>query len=708
MSRMTARERLARGSRLNQGLTLIAIVMVAIATLATVRSGMALRASVADLQAAEASIAKTQSMLATFGKTESFGLRWLLSLRGDYLLRYRADMQRLDAELAELRLTASDPSSQAIIGRLQSLARERWRFNDQTIAVAVTEGTEATIERIRSGGGVEFGDGIRALAEALEAGKRAERDALQARVQRERTQAAATVLATSAMAAALALAAFAATRRERRLIRAAANAELAQTRAEEASRQKSLFLANMSHEIRTPMNAIFGFSQLLARRVSDPQLQEYVAIIRTSGDSLLALINDILDLSRIEAGKMELALEPTDIADLVQSTAAVFLQPAEDAGLSLVVDIQPALPMLRVDAHRLRQVVGNLLGNAVKYSHEGQISLRCGGQSVAPGEHALWLEVEDQGPGIGELSQERLFEPFLRDPSAERSGTPGSGLGLSIVKRLIDLMGGTVQLLRSDACGSCFRIDLPQLTEADDAYVAAQAAALPDFSAFAGRRVLVADDVAWNRRLIAAYLVGAGIELDEAEDGAQAVAALDENPPDLVLMDLRMPVMDGHAACAAMRQRKGAALPIIALSASGPELGNDGVGARFDAYLSKPVAAAALHACLLQWLPAGPRSSEHAPAAPGAAAAGVPALDAAGARALRLRIVDASQTLRLSELRALALDLESAAGAGPVPALAHSSKRLVQCVAQFDLSGCERELAVLDRLLADAADGRSG
>ncbi len=712
MSTLAPSERPARGSRLNQGLTVIALVMVLLAALATLQSAFALRGSVAELQLAEASIAKTQSMLATFGKTESFGLRWLISLREDYFDRYNADMLRLDVELAELhQLSAGDLASQDIVARLQEVAGKRRAFNDATVALALAEGIETTVERIRSGGGADFGDEVRTLAESLVRQQRQQRDLASERLRNQRVQAAATVLAISAIAAALAVVAFAATRRERRLIRAAAESELARTRAETASREKSLFLANMSHEIRTPMNAIFGFSQLLARKVSDPQLQEYVSIIRTSGQSLLALINDILDLSRIEAGRMELNPEPTDVEDLVHSTVAVFVEPAEQGGLRIEVHSAEQLPMLCIDPHRLRQVLGNLIGNAVKYSEVGTITVRCGGEAVAEGQHRLWLEVEDQGPGVGDSVRARLFEPFIRDGSAERSGKEGSGLGLSIVRRLVELMEGSIVLLRSDARGSCFRIEFAQLEVAGEAATANEHEALPDFSVFAGRRVLVVDDIAWNRQLVGAYLDGAGVIVEEAGDGEQALDALRRQRPDLVLMDLRMPVMDGYAACAAIRRIAGRALPVVALSASGPESQGEHAAARFDAHLRKPIAATALYACLLQCLPAAasattPSMPQESDTLSTDASVEAKAMPAAQAGELRERVVETARTLRLSEVRRLAFDLDAVAAQGIQPTLGVSSRRLVQYVAQFDLSGIERELDLLQQLLAEIADGR--
>ncbi len=379
--------------------------------------------------------------------------------------------------------------------------------------------------------------------------------------------------------------------------------------ARQASREKSAFLASMSHEFRTPMNAILGFSDLLSRAVKGEREKQYALAIATSSKALLALLNDVLDLSKIGSGKLELRPVATDVRALIESALTVFAQMAREKGLTLRAELDATISGgLVVDAVRLRQVLFNLIGNAVKYTDHGGVTVRAWCEDIEPRERcSLHIAVDDTGIGIAQAQMARIFEPFVEvegDMSVRREGT---GLGLSISRGLMDLMGGRIDARSTLGRGSTFRVRLPDLaiTRAPaepDARDARQA----DFSRLRPSRILVADDVAWNRELLEALLARSGHTLLYAVDGEQAVALAREHRPDLILMDIRMPRMDGRRARALIRDDPALRqTAIIALTASAPgDEPNEDLRGLFDGYLRKPFDRQELYAVLSRVLPA--------------------------------------------------------------------------------------------------------
>lgn len=397
----------------------------------------------------------------------------------------------------------------------------------------------------------------------------------------------------------------------RRLARARDRARQAEWEAEAAhqvSRKKTVFLANMSHEFRTPMNAILGFSDLLSRALKDERERQYALAIATSSKALLALLNDVLDLSKLESGKAELHLVATDLRELIESSLAVFAQMARDKGLSLRTVLEPTISnWLMVDPMRLRQVLFNLIGNAVKYTDHGGVIVRAGCEDVESGARcSLRIAVNDTGIGIAKEQMTHIFEPFVQvedDAPARREGT---GLGLSISQGLMTLMGGEIDARSTLGHGSSFRIRLPGLeiarapaeSDAPDAW-------LTDFSRLRPARILIVDDALWNREVIQALLADSGHELIYAVDGEQAVALARAQRPDVILMDIRMPRMDGRRARALIREdpalRDSA---IIAVTASAPDNErNEDLRKQFDGYLRKPFDRQDLFAVLSRVLP---------------------------------------------------------------------------------------------------------
>jgi PAS domain S-box-containing protein len=370
--------------------------------------------------------------------------------------------------------------------------------------------------------------------------------------------------------------------------------------AEAANRAKSEFLANMSHEIRTPLNGVMGVAGALARTPLAPPQQEMVSLIETSAKTLETLLSDILDLARIEAGKMELRPEAFDLATSVNACGALFDAAAQAKGLDLEVAIAPdALGAYVGDAARLRQILSNLLGNAVKFTQAGRVRLTV---QAHRGETSsrLRFEVRDTGIGFDAETKARLFSRFEQADGSITRRFGGSGLGLSISRSLTEAMGGRLEAEAEPGCGAVFilTLELPRCEGALDLWGEA-AEPDPAQDPLVGMRVLLAEDHPTNRRVVELILGAAGVDLTCVENGVEAIEAFRSGVFDLVLMDMQMPVMDGLTAIGEIRLMETAAgaqpTPIHVLTANAmPEHISASLAAGADGHLSKPILADAL------------------------------------------------------------------------------------------------------------------
>ena len=484
-------------------------------------------------------------------------------------------------------------------------------------------------------------------------------------------------------------------------------------RAEVAGREKSAFLANMSHEIRTPMNAILGFSDLLDREGLSDEQRGFVHHIRGAGQSLIQLINDILDLSKVEAGMLVLHLEPTDVREVCEFVRTVVAQSAARKGLKLEVDVASALPTaLLIDRGRLRQILVNLVGNAVKFTEHGFVRLAATWESNLSDRSRLHLifEVSDSGVGIPSQHRAQVFQPFVQADPKRDAERQGSGLGLAIVNRLTAALGGTVGLESTVGCGTMFRLHFPDIEISAKIPVSDLA---PDdksvnFDDFRPSRVLVVDDNATNRDLLAGMFAKTRHTLLFAQDGREAVEVSTREKPDVVFMDIRMPTMDGREALVEIRKHPGMEiLPVIAVTASSLLDQETEMRCAFSGYIRKPYGRRQIYDEMVHFIPKAitsdaseampghPASVETAPAP--FAAGDAPRMRAALQRLLKDRWPNVRGSLAIGETTAFAEEISAIASGHPI--LEEYGRDLERYARTFRLIELERQLEDFPKLV---------
>ncbi|KAA3650593.1 MAG: PAS domain S-box protein [Proteobacteria bacterium] len=383
--------------------------------------------------------------------------------------------------------------------------------------------------------------------------------------------------------------------------------------AERANQAKSVFLANMSHEIRTPMNAIIGLSGQCLKTGLDARQRDYIVKVNESARSLLGILNDILDLSKIEARRLDLEAAPFSVREVIDAVATMVSFRAIQKGLAWIVSVADDVPaMLTGDALRLRQILTNLAGNAIKFTEQGHVELAVSVLAAHEGTVRLRFSVTDTGIGIADAAMTQLFQPFWQADTSTSRRYGGSGLGLAISRHLADAMGGQITAHSAPGQGSCFHFEA-----GFDVAPAARAPAAEGVARterLAGMRVLVVEDNPLNQQLTRELLEEVGVEVAVAEDGEAALALVEAHRFDAVLMDIQMPRMDGHAATRHLRaSERHATLPVIAMTAHAlAEERARCVAAGMDDFLTKPVEPGSLYAVLARYRSGSPPAASSA------------------------------------------------------------------------------------------------
>ena len=472
----------------------------------------------------------------------------------------------------------------------------------------------------------------------------------------------------------------------------------ARRRAESANEAKSAFLANMSHEIRTPMNAIIGLSRLMAGSAADPRQVERIGKIEHAAAHLMALIDDILDLSKIEAGRMTLEQVPFSISELLEQVRSFVAPQAMARDLRLELDAQVQPDLLIGDPTRLRQALLNLAGNAVKFTAKGSVMLRVRSLGGSAGRVRLRFEVEDTGIGLSADQIARLFVPFEQADASTTRRFGGTGLGLAITRRLAAMMGGEVGASGEVGKGSCFWFSAEFGMPASALSASADSGAAPSRGGgrrsaldrlrrrHAGVQALVADDDAINQEIARAMLERAGIEVETVADGEAALHACARKDFDVVLLDMHMPGMDGPQAAAALRA-SGFDRPIVALTASVFDEDREQCrNAGMDHFLPKPCEPERFYGCLLDALAARAAAQDTSPTIPGAL---LDAMALPSAQAVQGALSEVAARLEQgdTEARELALQHRELLQGG----LGEAGRRFVERVLRFDFEAA-REL----------------
>ncbi len=369
----------------------------------------------------------------------------------------------------------------------------------------------------------------------------------------------------------------------------------AKAQAEAASLAKSEFLANMSHELRTPMNAVIGFSDLLFSMITDEKQRSYLEAIGSGGKSLLTLINDILDMSKIEAGKVELQPKPVKFRSIIKEIRQIFSLKVSEKGLEFIVAVSDDIPeTLVLDEARFRQILVNLIGNAIKFTEKGFVKISAGrdARPCVSTSLNLILTVEDTGPGISPEFQERIFDAFQQEQRIAKK-YEGTGLGLSITKRLVEMMNGTVSVKSTPGKGSMFEIILRDVAVSEQSPMTDKETITDGENIVFGQAtVLIADDKLSNRELIKAFFNDTQVYIIEAENGEEAIRFAAQYEPNLILMDIRMPVTDGYEAARQIKNNeKLRHIPILVITASALQKDRETImqSGLFESFLTKPV-----------------------------------------------------------------------------------------------------------------------
>lgn len=592
-------------------LVLFAGAMILSAFVLSVIVWVRLNASVARRLEVRTLAIEWEKLVSMLKDAETGQRGYLITGDDKYLQPFHAAAGALPAQfqkLTELEALQADQYGENELLSFQQLTDRRMEELRESITVRRREGAEAAATLVKQGAGRVIMDEIRLKAARRTAELDAKEDLYNKVMEGDLRWGFYSVAGTSLASFLAGLLAWRLLQEADQQARREERLAVEKRRAEQADREKSIFLATMSHEIRTPMNAILGFGELMAGEAKTDKERRYAQSIVRSGHSLLQIINDILDLSKIEAGMMEINVTPADVREQAVFVQQLFNTQARNKGVEMRLEVAEDVPhSLMLDSTRLRQVLINLAGNAFKFTEKGSVTLRFSGNREGDGRptYRLVVEVIDTGVGIPPERLVEIFKPFVQAKVKRDAENRGTGLGLAIVKRLADLMKGTISVQSRVGEGSIFRLDLPGL----EVSARLPQASMPDepnvdFNDLAPTEILVVDDNPVNRELVRGFFENTHHRLREASDGREALDALRERRPDVVLMDIRMPVMDGRTALQKLRESKDLdPLPVIAVTASSLAGEEASLRQSFDGFVRKPFSRAQLFGELSLFIP---------------------------------------------------------------------------------------------------------
>ena len=494
----------------------------------------------------------------------------ILSQDSIFLNDFDAKTLSINEDLNNLRKVLKSGQLLTNLNNLQSLVKQKIDFNDSVVNTSKTTGRQAAEAMINTGRGRVLRESISSIISAIDSTRQAELMAIIDANKRSGLQARLLGVIMGIIACGLLVFAFwyilNLSSKQQKMISSLNESE---RRIKEASSLKEQFLANMSHEIRTPMNAIIGFTNILKRTNLEAEQRSYVQNIHSAGENLLALINDILDLSKIEAGMIQLEETNFSLRSLISSIAAMFDEKIKEKNLYLKIEIEEEVPdILTGDAVRLTQIVVNVLNNGIKFTEKGGVKLCVELLNVKEDKVKLRIKIIDSGIGIAKEKQAAIFERFQQADAETSRRFGGTGLGLSIVKQLLELQGGRLTLQSEPGKGSEFIIDLEyKLPDEEKMLSDALAAAEINTVSLNEIKVLIAEDNPMNQQLIKHLMKNWAIDHSVVNNGAEAIEVLKKENFSLILMDIQMPEMDGYTTTSVIRNELGLQIPIIAMTA---------------------------------------------------------------------------------------------------------------------------------------------
>ena len=528
----------------------------------------------------------------------------VISANPEFLSDVEEKIQHIDNALVRVNKELRSSITSGEVERLMSLVNRKVEFSREILDAFEKKGKPAAEAIINSGTGKLMRDSIVQIITVLDQSRQQKSLQITNTIKKSGSEAKISGAIMAILASILLVFAFwyilnLSTGQQRMI----SDLNISEKRLKEASSMKEQFMANMSHEIRTPMNAIIGFTNILKRTDLDPEQRQYVQNIHSSGENLLALINDILDLSKIEAGMLQFEETNFSLRSITSSVGAMFTEKIKEKQLSYRGEIAADVPdILSGDAIRLTQILVNLLGNATKFTEAGEISLSLKLVHASKKEATIEIKVADTGIGIAKEKQAKIFERFQQAETETTRRFGGTGLGLSIVKQLVELQKGTIDIKSETGRGSEFTVRLPYKLPDEEKLLSAALATETQVASISDIHVLIAEDNAMNQQLIKHLMKNWNIRFTLVNNGAEAVEALNEQEFSVVLMDIQMPEMDGYTATEVIRKELGSDIPIIAMTAHAM-IGEKErcIQLGMNDYISKPLKETVLYNIIAQY-----------------------------------------------------------------------------------------------------------